>query len=226
MALGNLLSNTPQSVQQLSRLTPTQQTLQGLAGTRATELLNQPQQQFSFEPYANLAMKNFQQRTIPSIAERFASMRGNGTQGGSATIPAFANAGADLQERLAVLGQQFGQQQQGQQQNYLLNLLSQALQPNQENVINPEQAGFGTIAAQAAPQLAGKFIDYLGSAANRGTQGASVGGPYGAGLGAIIGLLEQVYKSRQGKPQQSQLSQFGANPYQQETFFPLQGGGY
>jgi len=225
MAILDALKNTPASSMQLSRLNPAQQNLQDLVGTKVTALLNQPQQQFSFQPYADLAQKNFQRQTIPSIAERFASLRGNGTQGGSATLPAFANAGADLQERLAVLGQQFGMQQQGQDRSYLLNLLSQGLQPNQENFVTPEQPGFGIIGAQAAPQLAGKALDYFTSAGQGAATGAAVAGPYGAGLGGLLALLAQYIKNQGG--QQNNLSQFGASPAQTMTGgFPLQGGGY
>jgi len=61
----------------------------------------------------DLAMKRFQEETIPSIAERFTSMGGSGGQRSSAFQSSLGRAGGDLEAQLAALGQQQGMQQVG-----------------------------------------------------------------------------------------------------------------
>lgn len=111
-----------------------------------------------FAPVAQHAMSQFASDTVPGLAERFTALGGGGTQLGSSGFQgALGAAGAGLQESLASLGSQYGLQQrgldlqqQGQQQNYLLNLLQQLLRPQQDYMYQPGRQGFLNSAAQGA----------------------------------------------------------------------------
>ena len=78
------------------------------------EMANNP---WSFDPIRQAAESDFQTKTLPSIAERFAGM---GT-GDSMSSGGFQNAlrmgGEDFQKQLAGLGAQYGLQARGMQQN-------------------------------------------------------------------------------------------------------------
>src|SRR5690606_21127376 len=124
---------SPERVDQLQRYNPQQQAVLNQLLSAGSQRLGQPQQPATdwnaqFQPIANQARINFNQQTIPSLAERFSST------GGGLSSPAFASqigqAGAGLEGNLAALGAQFGQQgraldmqQQGMDQNYLFQLL-------------------------------------------------------------------------------------------------------
>lgn len=110
-----------------------------------------------FGPIARQARNQFSQQTIPSLAERFTSMGNN-----SLSSPAFASqlgqAGAGLEEALAALQSQYGQQNQ----QHALSMLALGLSPSFQNFYQGSQPGFGenllSGAAQAAPSF---FQSYL-----------------------------------------------------------------
>src|SRR5574338_331090 len=136
----DFLIGSPAKQTQLSRFNPEQQQLQSLIGNQAGSLLqNLGKNQFDFAPIAQQARTNFQTKTIPSIANRFAAL---GAQGSGAYTHALGSAGAGLEEGLASLQSQFGLHQAGQQQSLLLSLLSQALQSQNESLYSPETSGF------------------------------------------------------------------------------------
>jgi len=70
-------------------------------------------EQFNFAPIAAQARKNFSQTTIPSIAERFASLGTGGSQRSSAFPQLLSQAGSDLDSQLAAMQEQFGLQERG-----------------------------------------------------------------------------------------------------------------
>lgn len=95
---------------------------QTLAGTQGPNL--------SFEPIAAAARRQFQTSTVPSIAERFASLGSGGSQRSSAFANQLGSASADLESQLAALGAQYGLQSAGLQNRQQLlrqQLLSQLL---------------------------------------------------------------------------------------------------
>lgn len=118
--------NNPQTQQLLN------QTLQG----------SQTPQGYGFEPIENRARQQFEQRTIPGLAERFSSLGSGGSQRSSAFTGALGGAASDLEGQLAALRSQYGLQErqqlgqeQGQRQNLLGTLFNQnkgqqALQQN------------------------------------------------------------------------------------------------
>lgn len=152
---------------QFPTFAPNQQNLQNQGIQQALAYLKQlspgKQQpyQFDFAPIAQQAQTQFYGQTVPSLAERFTSLGGEGTSlGSSGFTGALGAAGAGLQENLAALGsqyglqqQQLGMQQQGQDRDYLLNLLRFALLPQKETVYTPKGPGFGGYAAQGAGGL-------------------------------------------------------------------------
>lgn len=93
----------------LQRFTPEQQDI-------LNKLLSMGMQNADFSGIENRARQQFQTQTVPSLAERFTSMGGPGSQGGqrsSAFVASLGGAGADLESKLAALRGQFGMQQLG-----------------------------------------------------------------------------------------------------------------
>lgn len=143
------------------------QQLQG--GTQNLNLPGQPTvaSQLNFAPQAEQAQRQFNQVTVPGLAERFAAM-GSGDKGSSAFTNSLGAAGADLQSQLAALGSQYGLQQgglhlqeQGLQGTNLFNLLQQYLQPRQDNLYVPSQSSGAATLARGAVQAGAQALPYL-----------------------------------------------------------------
>lgn len=91
--------------------------------------------QFDFAPIEQAARSQFEQQTIPSIAERFTALGG---QGSSAFKQALGSAGAGLEQNLAAMKSQYNLQREPLMQNYL----QMGLRPRFENMIIPGRTGF------------------------------------------------------------------------------------
>src|SRR3990167_60187 len=101
------LGPTPARTEQLSRFTgPQQGAINQILGSGLQGL---QQNKMDFAPIAAQAREQFQQQTIPSIAERFTSMGGCGGRS-SAFGQQLGAAGAGLESSLAALGSQYGLQ--------------------------------------------------------------------------------------------------------------------
>jgi hypothetical protein len=110
---------------------------------------------FNFAPIEAQARKNFSEKTMPSIAERFTAMGG---QESSAFPQMLKSAGSSLDTNLAALGAQYGQQQQDVglrqqslglgQQDFIARLLQMGLSSPFENQYFARQPGFGETAMQ------------------------------------------------------------------------------
>jgi len=140
----------PQTTQ-LQRFTPEQQSALSQLLQTGLQGLQNPME--GFEPIAQQAKRQFQQETVPSLAERFTSL-GGGAQRSSAFQGALGRAGAGLSENLAGMGTRYGLQRQGQ----LQNLLGMGLTPQFENIYQEGGAGrapeFGQqLMSQALPLL-------------------------------------------------------------------------
>lgn len=107
-----------------------------------------------FEPIAQQARTQFEQRTIPTLAERFTAMGG---QRASAFPQALGQAGAGLEEALAGQRAQFGLQQRG----LLQNLLMTGLQPQFETAYMPRTPGFLEAAGSPLLQTLGSILPLL-----------------------------------------------------------------
>jgi hypothetical protein len=132
-----------QPYSQLPIITPRQANIKGAAGTQALQTLQGlGGANFNFEPIAQKARTNFNENTIPGLAERFTQF-GSGANRSSAFQGALGQAGSNLNEGLAALEQQFGQKQQGLQQNLLSMLLQHSQSPEFKNLKNDQGQGGG-----------------------------------------------------------------------------------
>lgn len=137
-------------VNQAPRFNPQQQQALALLLGQGSAGLQNPYA--GFAPIAQQARNQFNQQTIPSLAERFTSM-GNASLSSPAFASQLGQAGAGLEEALAALQSQYGMKNQ---QN-ALSLLALGLSPSFENFYQRSQPGFGenllTGTIQAAPSL-------------------------------------------------------------------------
>lgn len=170
--LKGFATGSPAQLLQQNRFNPAQEnalnqllqkSLSGLTGS-----------QFDFSPIEQRARSQFQQQTVPSIAERFTSLGDN-----ALSSPAFASqlgqAGAGLEEGLGAQKAGYGLQQQ----NMLMQLLQMALQPQMDSYQVPQQEGF---IQSILPTLLG-LLGTAGGAYLGGPAGASIGGSLGSSLG-------------------------------------------
>jgi len=132
--------------------------------------------QFNFDPFKQKATRNFEENTLPGIFERFTSL-GKGAQSTGAFQGMLARGGAELNEGLAALEQDYALKNRalsqsdqqllqgllGQQQQYSigrrglgLNALSQGLQSPFETAYRQPQKGF---AQSVLPELVGAGAD-------------------------------------------------------------------
>lgn len=128
--------------------------LQGQLGQAGGPLSLQGLDQL-FNPIEQQARTQFNTQTIPTLAERFTAMGGQGGQRSSAFQSALGRAGSDLEQGLAALKAQYAMPYQGQQLQLLQALMGGALQRPNENVYFPKQPSawgsfFGNLVGGAA----------------------------------------------------------------------------
>ena len=170
MAIGQFFAGTPARVEQIQRFNPQQQSaLQSLLGLGQQNIQNPYR---GFEPIAQQARTQFQQNTVPTLAERFTSLGSN-----QISSPAFASQlgqqGAGLEQGLAALRSQYGMQNQAQG----LQQLQQGLTPQMENI--PLAAEGGAL-QELLPILAKLGVSGLGAYAS-------------GGWSALPGLLTSIF---------------------------------
>lgn len=139
--------NERSGVQQAQRLDPQQQKILQYLLQQGQQGLQNPSQ--GFGPIAQQARSNFSQNTVPSLAERFTSM-GNNALSSPSFISQLGQSGAGLEEALAALEAQYGQQNQ----QSSLQMLALGLSPSFENYYQPslgQSILSGTL--QAAPSF-------------------------------------------------------------------------
>lgn len=177
---GNFFTGTPESFQQISTLPPDQrqlfsQLVQMLSGNGGggtfgdigdyyKQLLAGGEE--DFDRFARPEMRQFEEQTIPSLARQFAGMGSGGLSSG-AFARAGAQAGSNLQERLAALRAQL----RGQGAEGLQNLGKLGFQNVSQTLQRPEQPGF----------LQSTLFPALGAA------GGSFFGPFGTAAGGALG---------------------------------------
>jgi hypothetical protein len=86
----------------------------------------------AFDPMEDLARKNYMEKTIPSLSERFVQ---GGGQRGSAFARTLGSSGADLDAQLQAQRSQFGENRYGMQQSLLNTLLSGGMQRQFEPIM-------------------------------------------------------------------------------------------
>jgi len=166
---GGGLGGTPSRLEQFPRFNPQQTAGLDEALKMALGGLPNITKGFDFAPIEQQARTGFEQNTIPSIAERFTAMGG---QRSSAFPQILGQAGAGLERSLAALKSDVGLRQQGNQQNLLLSLLQQGLQPRSENLYHKRVPGF---LESTLPGLGSLIVSQL----NQGLSGLS-------GLGSTL----------------------------------------
>ena len=144
---GSFLTGSPARTQQFSKLSPQQQSILEQLLTNVSGKVQG--NQFDFGPIEQQARTGFAQKTLPTIAERFTAM-GRGAQQSSAFPQILGQAGAGLEENLAVLRSKYNLEQQGQLQRLLGALLS----PQLETSYIPSSPGFlQSFGSQVAPAI-------------------------------------------------------------------------
>src|ERR1700678_3629875 len=105
----NILMGNPGNAQQIPRYG--QQGQQALINLlmQGQNNMNNPYQ--GFQPIEQAARSNFQNKTLPTLFERFSGM-GNNALSSPALMQNLAGHGVDLEERLAALRSSYGQNQQ------------------------------------------------------------------------------------------------------------------
>jgi hypothetical protein len=177
MALREFFLGTDPRIQQIPRFSPEQQ--QVFSQLLGMGLQQAQQPQFDFTPIAEQARTQFQQRTIPTIAERFTAL-GQGAQRSSAFPQILGSAGAELEGNLASLGAQYGLEQQRLNQARMFDLLRLGLTPQFEPRYVEGEPGFLQTTAFPAGQSLLSLLPTL-------TGG--IGGAIGSGLSALMGLF-------------------------------------
>ena len=160
---GSFFGGSQGGFDQVSRLTPQQQEMfsqmfPGLMQAQGSGLdwINQilsgdPEAFANFEaPFK----RQFEQETVPGIAERFAGLGSHGAQSSSAMNQTMAQAGRELSENLAALRGNLQQNALGQIQG----LTGQAMQPTFESVYKQPTTGFLGGLAGGAGQGAGSLF--------------------------------------------------------------------
>lgn len=93
----------------------------------------------AFNPIEDRARKQFQTQTVPSIAQRFASV--GDTAGSSGFAGELAKAGTDLESQLAAERGKFGQEEERLRQSGLDQLLKFGMQPTSEKILMQKPEG-------------------------------------------------------------------------------------
>ncbi len=162
-----------------------QQLLQQLLGKQGQ---NRPD---TFAPIENRARTQFEQSTIPSLAERFTSMGGDSKQGSSAFTGALGQAGAGLEQGLAALRSQYGLQERG--QNTRENLANQGLL-GQLLGAQGQQQGLGLQQQQLNQGGQGQYQNLLLSLLGQGL-GSTFNPIYQPATGGLLGGLANIGNS-------------------------------
>lgn len=213
-ALDSLLG-TPETMQQFPLYGQQQQSAIMQILQQALSGLKNPTQ--GFEPFAQQAQRNFATQTVPSLAERFTQMGGQGRQETSSAFSgALGSASSDLNAQLAALKMQYGL---GQQQHYG-NLLNSGLTPLYGQKQVPGQQGWLDTILGGLGAAAGAFGGPALSAA-----GAELGRRFGQwGQNAYQNSQTPKLSVQQLADNNSLQNAQGANMY--KTQMNRLGGGY
>lgn len=177
----SFISGNPGGFEQVSSFAPWQQQYFQQLAQMGQQGLQNPYQ--GFEDIANYSRNQFQNTTLPSLAERFAGL-GSNALSSDAFQTQNQQAAKDLELGLAALRSQYGMQNRGQ----FANLLGMGLTPQYQNVMREGTPGAGaSLFSQAAPAL-GK----LGANAIGGYLGAGKGKGWEEANSAIINGLKGI----------------------------------
>jgi len=166
-AAGSYFGRTEESTKQIPKFTPGQQSAQNELLQMALQGLRDPQQGSQFGPIADQARSQFNQRTIPSIAERFTAAD---AQRGSGFQQALGQAGSGLEEQLAALQSQYDMSRL----NQFLSMANLGLGEQFDTQYNP---GGETPTGKFFGALGGAGVNYaMNSFGNQNNQNNQGGG--------------------------------------------------
>jgi hypothetical protein len=151
----DMFNGTPARTEQLPLLSTSQQQLQNQSIQQLLNLLQGKGGTEGFNPIEQRARNQFATQTVPSIAERFSALGGQGGQRSSAFKGALGSAASGLESDLAAQRSMYGQ-------NQLQNLLPFAGRSSFENIIHERQPGFGEQLGQGVSGGLGGLLPLLG----------------------------------------------------------------
>ena len=177
MQISELFQSKPSQIQGVSPYDPAQ--LDAMKRLRQTgfDILANPSQ--GFEPIAQQARTQFQQKTVPMLAERFLGSGQNLASSG--LTQQLSQGGAGLEEALAALQTQYGMQNRAQG----LSALGMGLSPQFQFFQTPEQQG---LVGSLLPMALQAGLGYL----------------TGGGLGSLFSGLSGLF-SKPSQPAGSQV---------------------
>jgi hypothetical protein len=217
---GNFITGYPASVETHNNYLPGQQNLisqSGQMGLKGLQSLSG-----GFAPIEAKSRRDFTQKTLPGIAERFTAMGGG--QDSSAFGQQLGQAGADLETNLAALGSDYNQKQQ----DFYGRLMGMGLTQQLENFRSARQPGMLDALSASFPALAGNagvgqgFSSYMGGNKNGGGRQDSQY-DFGTGLNPLTDFGNQSQSMQQGVDQYSR--QNTPLSYAMSLLRPQSGGG-
>ena len=116
---------------------------------------------FDFAPIEAKARRDFTQKTIPSIAERFASLGTGGSQRSSAFPKLLSQAGGDLETNLAAMGSDYAMRGQALNQGLFGSMLGMGLTPPWQHDYIKSQPGMLEQAGSSFMENIGPYLKYL-----------------------------------------------------------------
>jgi hypothetical protein len=122
----------------------------------------------NFEPIRNRVIRDYEQKIMPSIAERFTSL---GAQNSSAFNSAIGQAGAELSENLADMESRFYQQNQP----FYQQLMAMGLQPQFDKYISQGQGGMQQSFQQTGMKELFKALSKMGQSFGQSGQTFAAG---------------------------------------------------
>jgi len=186
--MANIFSGSPASSQQVPILSPQQMGVKSAASNQALKMLQGlGGGQFGQSPIAQNAQRNFQQNTVPGLAERFTSL-GQGAQRSSAFQGALGQAGSELNQNLAGMDQQ-------QMLQLLPLLLQSSLSPETHTFANEPQEGFGEKALSSIGSILPFLPTIIGSFFGPG--GTAAGAAGSAGISGLMELFKNLFSKGQ-----------------------------
>lgn len=186
--------------QQLSKISEIMEDLKGMKGSQditqnqgyqqgqewLNSLFNDPE---FFQKFEAPLQRQFEEETVPGLANRFASMGSGGSTGSTAFRNQLGREGSNLSTNIAALRGGMQQQGVGQQLQYAqqpfnnyLSLLQAALNPTQNTYQPPSAGGWGSLAAPfaqgASTYFAGQHPSTTSAPSPLGTASVNVGPTY------------------------------------------------
>lgn len=143
------LGNLQGDIAQVPRYSGQQQDLLSQINRLLSGQLSQPG--MGFGPIAEQAKSQFQEQTIPSIAERFTAMGGTGSLRDSAFSQSLGQAGAGLNRDLASMQSQYNM-------GMFAPLLQAGLSPQYETMFRPQGPSLGSSLGQSLASGLGQSI--------------------------------------------------------------------